>query len=301
MSIYITTEATADYPDNLLADNMAIIPMGYSVNGVAYDGCTQKLTPKQFYDVCRNAKSKEDLPQTAMVTAYAAQEFFRPLLEAGHDIVHIGFASALSGTLDQLNAAARELREQFPDRKIAVIDSRCACFVEGLLVYHTMLKRNEGASFDELVAYAEQLRDQCIGYFVVDDLKHLMRTGRTSRAAAYIGEALQIKPLLYINREGQLVPIAKAISRKKAIRTLVSYFTQKALPLENQPLVAVGHADCPDDAQALVELLRNEYGVANTIVFDVGPVIGTHVGAGMLALVALGKDKIEPNDPAYKA
>ena len=90
---YITTEATSDYPSSLKEKDFAIIPMSYSVCGKNYDGDTEKLTPKEFYDACRNAKTKEDLPSTAMVTAYTAKEFFTPILKAGHDIIHVGFLS----------------------------------------------------------------------------------------------------------------------------------------------------------------------------------------------------------------
>lgn len=301
MAIYLTTEATADFPQSMLKENCAIIPMGYTVNGTAYDGETTKLSPSEFYNACRQATCKEDLPQTTMVTAYAAECFFRPILQAGHDILHIGFSSALSGTCDQIRAAAQTLREEFPDRRIEVVDSLSACFVEGLLYYYVLQKRDSGANMDELVAYTENMRLQCNGYFIVDDLKHLMRTGRTSRAAAFIGGALQIKPMLYINNEGKLVPIAKAMSRKKAVRTLLNKVSERAFPLDSQQLIAVGHADCESDAMALADVLRTEYHAPNVMVFDIGPVIGTHVGAGMLAIILLAPDRNDPADPSNKA
>ena len=135
MSILITTEATADYPDSLLRDDIKIIPMGYTVNGVGYDGVNEKLTPHDFYEAVAKAKTASDLPQTSQVTEYVAEEFFSQYLEQGYDIIHIGFDSALSGTLEQEKMAVKACQEKYPDRKIALIDSLAACFGEGYLAY----------------------------------------------------------------------------------------------------------------------------------------------------------------------
>lgn len=290
-SYFITTEATSDYPPSLEEKDFAIIPMSYSVCGKDYDGENTKLSVKEFYDACRNAKTKEDLPTTAMVTAYTAKEFFTPILKAGHDIIHIGFSSQLSGTYDQLCAAAEELRKEFPERKITVIDSKAACFVEGLIAYYTLRARDEGASYEECVKVAEDISDKSCGFFTIEDINHLCRTGRVSKAEAFIGSTLHIKPILHINPEGKLIPVTKAISKKRAMRGVVELAKKKMLPPESQKLVGIGHADAYEDAVALEAIVKEELGVQNTVIFDVGSVIGSHVGAGMLAVVLLCTDK----------
>ncbi len=291
MSYYITTEATADYPDCLKRENFAVIPMPYTVKGVSYDGETAKLTPKQFYDACREAKTAAELPTTSMLTAYQAEEFFRPILAAGNDIIHIGFSSALSGTLEQLKMAEKTLSAEFPDRRITVIDSKSACFIEGLAAYCALLKRDEGADYDECVSYIERLLPHCAGFFTIDDIAHLQRTGRVGKAEAFLGGTLHIKPILTVDDDGKLIPFAKVISRKKALRFLVEMMRKKMLPQSEQKLVAIGHADAYDDAVALEKTVREEFGVENTVIFDVGTVIGTHVGAGMVALIFLAEDR----------
>lgn len=288
---FITTEATADYPENLMREDFAIIPMSYTVKGESYDGKDRKLSPKQFYDACREAKTAEDLPSTSMVTAYQAEEFFRPILQAGHDVIHIGFTAALSGTLDQLRIAERNLAQEFPDRRITVIDSKSACFIEGLVAYCALLRRDAGASYDECVAYIKEIVPHCCGYFTIDDIAHLQRTGRVSKAEAFIGGTLHIKPILTVDDEGHLIPFAKVISRKKAMRYLLGMMKKKMLPASEQPLIAIGHADALDDAKALRDEVVAETGFDNVIIFDVGTVIGTHVGAGMLALIFSGTDR----------
>lgn len=288
---YITTEATSDYPSSLKEKDFAIIPMSYSVCGKNYDGDTEKLTPKEFYDACRNAKTKEDLPSTAMVTAYTAKEFFTPILKAGHDIIHVGFSSKLSGTFDQLCAAANELREEFPDRRITVIDSKAACFVEGLIAYYALRAREKGASYEDCVKLVEKLSNQSCGFFTIEDINHLCRTGRVSKTEAFIGSTLHIKPILHIDEEGRLIPVTKAISKKRAIRGVIELAKKTMLPPEEQMLVGIGHADAPEDASFLENAVKEDLGVKNTIIFDVGSVIGSHVGAGMLAVVLLCKDR----------
>ena len=226
-----------------------------------------------------------------MITAYQAEEFFRRILAAGNDIIHIGFSSALSGTLEQLKMAEKSLSAEFPDRRITVIDSKTACFIEGLAAYYALLKRDEGADYDECVSYIERLLPHCAGFFTIDDIAHLQRTGRVGKAEAFIGGTLHIKPVLTVDDDGKLIPFAKVISRKKALRFLVEMMRKKMLPQSEQKLVAIGHADAYDDAVALEKTVREEFGVENTVIFDVGTVIGTHVGAGMVALIFLAEDR----------
>ncbi len=288
---YITTEATSDYPSSFDEKDFAVIPMSYSVCGKDYDGEREKLTPKEFYDACRNAKTKADLPTTAMVTAYTAKEFFVPILAAGNDIIHIGFSSQLSGTYDQLCAAAEELRKEFPERRITVIDSKAACFVEGLIAYYALRARDNGASYDECVKLVEDLSGKSCGFFTIEDINHLCRTGRVSKAEAFIGSTLHIKPILHIDAEGKLIPVTKAISKKRAMHGVVDLAKKKMLPASEQKIVGIGHADAYEDALALERMAKEELGISETVIFDVGSVIGSHVGAGMLAIVLLCSDR----------
>lgn len=288
---YITTEATSDYPSSFDEKDFAVIPMSYSVCGKDYDGEREKLTPKEFYDACRNAKTKEDLPTTAMVTAYTAKEFFVPILAAGNDIIHIGFSSQLSGTYDQLCAAAEELRKEFPERRITVLDSKAACFVEGLIAYYALRARDNGASYDECVKLVEDLSGKSCGFFTIEDINHLCRTGRVSKAEAFIGSTLHIKPILHIDAEGKLIPVTKAISKKRAMHGVIDLAKKKMLPASEQKIVGIGHADAYEDALALERMAKEELGISETVIFDVGSVIGSHVGAGMLAIVLLCSDR----------
>ena len=287
---WITTEATADFPESLMKEDFAIIPMSYTVKGEFFDGADKKLTPKQFYDACREAKTAADLPTTSMITAYQAEEFFRPILAAGNDIIHIGFSSTLSGTLEQLKMAEKTLSAEFPDRRITVIDSKTACFIEGLAAYYALLKRNEGASYDECVAFVERILPHCTGFFTIDDIAHLQRTGRVGKAEAFIGGTLHIKPVLTVDDDGKLIPFAKVISRKNAPLprrddAQKNAASKRTKTCRDRPCGRIRRR------VALEKTVREEFGVENTVIFDVGTVIGTHVGAGMVALIFLAEDR----------
>ena len=289
MSILFTTEATADYPESLLRDDIKIIPMGYTVNGVGYDGVEEKLTPHEFYDAVATAKTASDLPQTSQVTAYVAEEFFSKYMEEGYDIIHIGFDSALSGTLEQEKMAAKACQEKYPDRKITIIDSLSACFGQGLLAYYTLVEKDKGASYEELVKFVEDTKLNINHLFAIDDLMHLCRTGRATKNEAYLGSALHIKPVLYIPNNGKLVPYTKVISQKKAIKTLIETMQKNAVKPGKDILVGVGSADDPDSVQFMKEIIE-DMGY-KTVEFDVGPVIGTHVGKGMIVIIYLGSNR----------
>ena len=289
MSILITTEATADFPDSLSRDDIKIIPMGYTVNGVGYDGVEEKLSPHDFYEAVSQAKTASDLPQTSQVTEYVAEEFFSRYLEEGYDIIHIGFDSALSGTLEQEKMAVKACQEKYPDRKITLIDSLAACFGQGYLTYLTALEKDKGASYEELVKFVEDTKLNVNHLFAIDDLNHLCRTGRATKNEAFLGTALHIKPVLYIPNDGKLVPYTKVISQKKAIKTLIETMQKNILPPDKVPFVGVGSADDPESVQLLKKLVE-EMGY-KTVEFDVGPVIGTHVGKGMIVVIYLGSNR----------
>ena len=289
MSILVTIESTADYPESLLRDDLKILQIGYSVNGVAYDGVENKLTPHEFYEVVASAKTASDLPQTSQIPSIIYEEFFTEYLEKGFDIIHMALDSALSGTIEQARMAAKACQEKFPDRKITIIDSLAACFGQGLLAYYTLQQKDKGLSYDELVKYAEGVKLNINHLFAIDDLNHLCRTGRASKNEAFLGTALHIKPVLYIPNDGKLIPFTKVISTKKAIKTIIETFQKNAVKPGDDVLVGVGAADAPED-RAFLKKLIEDLGY-KTVEFDVGPVIGTHVGKGMIVIIYLGSNR----------
>lgn len=296
MSYYITTDATCDFPQELVNkfENFKIIPMTYTIGDTEY-GIDNQLSSKEFYDAVRNGA----MPTTSLITTYSATEFLRPILQAGNDVLHICFSSNLSSTYQSLLIAVEDLKKEFPERKIFMLDSKAACSGEALLVYYSLKARDNGMDIESNYNETIVRRDHICHYFTPNDLYHLMRGGRVSKTAAVAGTLLQIKPMLYANVDGKLSTIDKVKGRKKALLGLVNHMQDKMIAEENE-VVFIAHSDCLEDAEFVKEKIIEKTGITNIIIDYIGPVIGSHTGQGTVALFFVGKDKIEPTDDLLK-
>ena len=214
-----------------------------------------------------------------------------PILEAGQDVLFICLSSGVSGAYSSSLLAARELMEKYPGRKVVTIDSRGASMGEGLLAYYAVEDRAGGMTIDETAAHLLETVPKMNQLFTVDDLKYLKRSGRISGATAAIGSVLNIKPLLTGNKEGKIVSFAKVRSRKKSVRELACLYAERVVDAGNQ-IIAISHADCKDEAEALRELVCAEKPPKQVVMVCHEPATGSHVGPGMLAVYFLGNERI---------
>ena len=217
MSIFIFSDTTADYPADAPRKDVEILPMAVRIGNDEYDNINSFITAKEFYTRMRGG----EMGNTSMVQPFLAQERFEEKLKAGYDVLYLAFSSALSGTYAGCARVAKELAEKYPERKIIAVDSLNASMGEGLLLWYTVKKRDEGASFEELCEYVKYLVEKGVALFTVDDLTHLARLGRCSKASAMIGTLMNIKPVLHVDEQGRLMPYAKVMSRKKALKNLI--------------------------------------------------------------------------------
>ena len=287
MSIFIFSDTTADYPADAPRKDVEILPMAVRIGNDEYDNINSFITAKEFYTRMRGG----EMGNTSMVQPFLAQERFEEKLKAGYDVFYLAFSSALSGTYAGCARVAKELAEKYPERKIIAVDSLNASMGEGLLLWYTVKKRDEGASFDELCEYVKYLVEKGVALFTVDDLTHLARLGRCSKASAMIGTLMNIKPVLHVDEQGRLMPYAKVMSRKKALKALVDGMEERMLPASEQKKVYIGHGDCLDDANLVKKMIQDRFGIEDVEVGDIGPVIGTHTNAGVVALFFLGNSK----------
>ncbi len=287
MSIFIFSDTTADYPADAPRKDVEILPMAVRIGNDEYDNINSFITAKEFYTRMRGG----EMGNTSMVQPFLAQERFEEKLKAGYDVLYLAFSSALSGTYAGCARVAKELAEKYPERKIIAIDSLNASMGEGLLLWYTVKKRDEGASFEELCEYVKYLVEKGVALFTVDDLTHLARLGRCSKASAMIGTLMSIKPVLHVDEQGRLMPYAKVMSRKKALKALVDGMEERMLPASEQKKVYIGHGDCLDDANLVKKMIQDRFGIEDVEVGDIGPVIGTHTNAGVVALFFLGNSK----------
>ena len=287
MSIFIFSDTTADYPADAPRKDVEILPMAVRIGNDEYDNINSFITAKEFYTRMRGG----EMGNTSMVQPFLAQERFEEKLKAGYDVLYLAFSSALSGTDAGCARVAKELAEKYPERKIIAVDSLNASMGEGLLLWYTVKKRDEGASFEELCEYVKYLVEKGVALFTVDDLTHLARLGRCSKASAMIGTLMNIKPVLHVDEQGRLMPYAKVMSRKKALKALVDGMEERMLPASEQKKVYIGHGDCLDDANLVKKMIQDRFGIEDVEVGDIGPVIGTHTNAGVVALFFLGNSK----------
>ncbi len=283
MSDYVLiTDSTADLPFDLANElEIEIVKMGFSIDGKNYlDG---DISAKEFYGKLREKVAAT----TSQINPEKFMEVFSGYLEQGKDILCVSLSSGISGTYNSAKIAAEELSGKYPDRKIKVIDSMCASLGEGLLVYYMANKKKNGVSLDELVAWAEENKLKVCHWFTVDDLYHLKRGGRISSTAAVFGSMLGIKPVMHVSDEGKLAPVDKARGRQKSIDSLISKIGEIGIDLENQ-VIFISQADCEDEVNKMVQSIKNQFKVKDVIVGNIGSVIGSHAGAGTIALFFMG-------------
>ncbi len=275
--IIISVESTCDLPEEISSPlGIRIINMEYSVDGERHLMGDGAYTMHEFYDKMRAGA----VTKTAQVNEYDAEAHLESLLKEGKDVIHLAFSSSLSGTAGSFITAAENLKPKYPDRKLAVVDTLCACGGQGFLAV-AVAEYSKTHGFDETVAYAEALKHRIVHYFVVDDLKYLARGGRISKATALLGNAIHMKPVMHMDKEGKLVPYRKVLSRKKSVLALADYTADKFdRSIER---IYIAHADCPEEADLLSRHVEKATGI-KPVVFDLGMVIGSHSGPGTLSV-----------------
>lgn len=250
------------------------------------DSCkNDAVDVKAFYDELRGGK----MARTSAVNIAEFKEFFTPFLQEGKDVLYLAFSSGLSTTYQSSEIAASELREEYPNRKILLVDTLCASLGQGLIVYLAAQKQQAGAAIEEVRTYVEELRPRLAHWFTVDDLMFLKRGGRVSGAVALVGTMLGIKPVLHMDDEGHLINMSKARGRTAAVQALADKYGETVF--DREAPVFISHGDCPDDAQKLACIMKEQYGVEVLVSDYIGPVIGAHSGPATLALFFIAEQR----------
>lgn len=257
--------------------------LSFRFDGDGTEYSNEDMPVQEFYDRMRGG----GIAKTSAVNPASFGSAFHQILSEGKDILYLGFSSGISATYSSAEAAASALREQYPKRKLITVDTLCASAGQGLLLYLTLKQKEQGASIEEAAAYAERVKLNICHLFTVDDLVYLKRGGRVSPTVAFVGGVLGIKPLLKVDDDGKLLTVSKVRGRRSAISALADAYGQSALDTKGGT-VFIGHGSCAPDAEKLSEFLREQYGVSDILITDIGPVIGAHAGPGILLLCFLG-------------
>lgn len=276
--IRVMTDNAANLPPELRTQyGITELCLTYTIDGEPVD-TSAPFDGHTFYEAMRRGAEVK----TSMITPAAAREAMEPVLAAGDDVLYIGLSGGVSGTCWGVGVVAQELREQFPQRDIRVLDTRGASLGEGLIVLEAAEMAQKGADMDTIAARVQTLSGKMRQHFMVDDLKFLRKGGRLSGAAALAGTLLQIKPILQGDPEGKIVVLCKERGRKKATDKLVQLYQEmvedKAAP------VGISHAAAPAEALHLATALRQAGCTGQILSVCHEPVTGAHVGPGMLAV-----------------
>ena len=276
--VRIMTDNAANLPKALLEQyGIGELCLTYTVDGVPAD-LSAEFDGRAFYEAMRRGA----VVQTSMVTPEAARQGMEPHLANGDDVLFVGLSGGVSGTCWGVGLVAGELAEQYPERKIHVLDSRGATLGEGLIALEAAKLAAEGRVIEEIIVRCEELCGKMRQHFMVDDLKFLRRGGRISGGAALAGTLLQIKPILQGDEEGKIVVLAKVRGKKAGIEELVRLYDQ--MVEDKSAPVGISHAGSPADALHVATRLRQLGCAGEILTVCHEPVTGAHVGPGMLAV-----------------
>lgn len=285
MDYVFLTDASCDMPVELIQEiGLDVIPMEFTMEDKSYLHYhdARMMSLDEFYSKLKSGVRST----TSQVNYNTFCTYFEQYLKAGKDVLYTGIASGISGTYNTSLMAINDLKKKYPDRKIISIDSTCDSLGLSLLLYICGQKYKDGCSIEELENAINEVKVTVCHWYVVDDLEHLKRGGRISAVTATFGKALQIKPLLSVNATGGLINVAKIRGTSNVINNLINRYDEDAInPKEN--IVFIAHADNKEGALEMQKRMKSK--CKKCYICDIGPIIGSHVGAGLLAITFTGK------------
>jgi DegV family protein with EDD domain len=288
VNVKIITDSAADLPKELIQQyDIEVIPIRvYDENETEYeDGVS--LQPKELFNEMRAGKAYK----TSLPSYQAVQEAFMNSAKTNTPCIYVAFSSELSGTYQSSLLIKDEVKEQYPDFDLEIIDAKCASLGQGLVVLKAAERAAQGSTKEELVAYIQFLSQHMEHIFTVDDLQYLVRGGRVGKVAGFIGGLLNIKPILHVD-EGKLVPIEKIRGSKKVLKRMIELVEERGGNLQDQT-IGITHGDDEKAALALKTMIEERFGCKSFVIQSIGAAIGAHAGPGTLTVFFLNKTEME--------
>ena len=271
--------------------NIHYICFHYYLDDVAYpDDLGQTMPFDKFYQAMVDGADT----RTSQVNQGEYEEYFEQFLKEGKDVLHVSLSSGISGSCNSARLAAESLAARYPERKIRLVDSLNASSGFGLLVDTMADLRDQGMGIDELADWAEANKGQCHAWFFSTDLTFFVKGGRVSKTSGFIGNLLNICPLLNVNSEGKLIPRQKIRTKRKVIAEIVKRMEEHAQGgLEYAGKCFISHSACLEDAKAVAALIKEKFPrmKSDVIINSVGTTIGSHTGPGTVALFFWGDER----------
>ncbi|PLR68926.1 DegV family protein [Bacillus sp. UMB0893] len=283
MTVKIIADSASDLPLDFFEKNgVALLPLGVHIGKSDYRDLVT-ISPKEVYDAMREGK----VAKTTQISPLDVKETFTELAKKQMPALYVAFSSELSGTYQTAVMIGNEVKDEFPDFELAIIDSKSASLGLGLAVKHAVQLANNGKTLHEIEASVKDFCEHTEHIFTVDNLEYLARGGRISKASAFVGGLLNIKPLLHVE-DGKLIPLEKIRGKKKVLRRVIELMKERGIALENQT-IAISHGDDEETALEIKSMIEAEFHPKEIYINTVGCSVGAHSGPGTIAIFFLNK------------
>ena len=272
---------------------ISFICFHFELDGTPYmDDLGKSIPFDEFYQRMTDGADTK----TSQINVEEYCEYFEHFLQEGKDILHLTLSSGISGSVNSARIAQGMLQEKYPERNIFIVDSLAASSGYGLLMDKLADLRDEGKSIDEVRDWAEENKKNLQHWFFSTDLTFYVKGGRVSKTAGFIGNVMNICPLLNVNFEGKLIPRQKVRTKKKVIAEIVDRMEQNAENgLDYDGKCYISNSACEEDAKAVAELVEARFPKLNgkVEINSIGTTIGSHTGPGTVALFFWGKERVD--------
>ncbi len=282
----IATSSTCDLPRTYLEEHkIPFISYTYTIGDQLFEDDCREENRQKVYEGMR----KGDRLKTSMITEFAYHEFFCSLLEQGKDVIFLDMSKKMSASFANAEAAARQVRSEYPERNFYVMDTVCISGGLGLLIDQMVRRMEAGMSYDEVIAWGEENKLKIAHRFTVDDLNYLKEGGRCSTPAALVGSVLSLKPVLYVPDGGTLDVAKKVRGRKKALDTIYESVKADLSEVDTKGMeIHILQADCREDAAYVRDRILADFpDVGDITITSLGVVIGAHCGPGLFTIFYL--------------
>ncbi|QPC46051.1 DegV family protein [Mangrovibacillus cuniculi] len=278
MTLQLLADSACDLPLSFFKDNnVTLLPLSVQIEENHYLDLVT-IPPKQVFEEIRNGA----LPKTSQASPQTMLEEFTKLAQTNTSGLYIAFSSELSGTYSTAVMVMEQVKEEHPNLDLTIIDTKCASLGHGLLVKHAVEMLEKGKQKEEIISEISTLAPKMVHLFTVEDLEFLARGGRVSKASAFVGGLLNIKPLLHVE-DGKLVPLEKIRGKKKVLKRMVELAVERGITTSTGP-IAISHGDEEETALQLKELLQGVVTDREFYINTLGASVGSHAGPGTLAL-----------------
>lgn len=286
MTIRIIADSASDLPKDFFASDMVdLIPLKVLFGETEYEDMVT-IDSSQVYDAMRSG----EVVKTSQASPVFMKDLFTEVAKKGETAIYVAFSSELSGTYQTAVLMQKEVLEEYPDLDLTIIDSKCASLGYGLVVKRAVEMASGGASKEELLSSVNHDISHMEHVFTVDNLDYLARGGRVSKASAFVGGLLNIKPLLHME-DGKLVPLEKIRGRKKVLRRMVEVMRERNGFDTSEQRIGISHGDDLATAETLKEMIKESCDCEDFTITSIGSAVGAHSGPGTIALFFLNGKK----------